>query len=51
MKPGVYERKNEIDSIAAVIQLIVNYYSEIQDSSIFDDHFDLAMEKISIYIE
>jgi meiotically up-regulated gene 157 (Mug157) protein len=36
MHPLVYERKFEIDSLAAVLYLISEYYKVTQDSTIFD---------------
>ena len=39
MKPGVHERKYELDSLAAVLRLAVGYYEATKDASIFDAHF------------
>lgn len=45
-KPGVHERKWEIDSLCAVVRLIDGYYQQCQDQSIFTDELDQAMRLI-----
>ena len=43
MKLGVDERKFEIDSLAAVIKLQVEYYQETKDNSIFTENYKKAL--------
>ncbi|WP_147678040.1 glycoside hydrolase family 125 protein [Algibacter pacificus] len=42
-KPGVHERKWEIDSLCYAIRLSYGYYKETGDTSIFDEDWDKAM--------
>lgn len=46
MKPGVHERKWEIDSLCYAIRLSYGYWKETGDSSIFDDKWNKAMLSI-----
>lgn len=46
MKPGVFERKFEIDSLCYPIQLAYLYYLNTGDSSIFDGKFLKVVNKI-----
>jgi len=43
MKPGVHERKYELDSLAAVLRLAAGYYEATQDAAPFDEHFLRAL--------
>ena len=45
-KPGVHERKWEIDSLCYVIRLSYHYYQTTKDVSPFDEHWDKAMRLI-----
>lgn len=45
-KPGVHERKWEIDSLCAVVRLITGYVQAAGDKSIFTDKLDQAMRLI-----
>ncbi len=44
--PGVHERKWEIDSLCYVVRLSYRYYELSGDSSVFDKHWDKAMQLI-----
>jgi len=46
MKPGVHERKYELDSLASVLRLATGYYEVTGDSSPFDDEFLQAVRLI-----
>lgn len=46
MKPGVHERKWEIDSLCYVIRLAHGYWKATGDTSIFDDKWKEAMKLI-----
>jgi meiotically up-regulated gene 157 (Mug157) protein len=46
MKPGVFERKWEIDSLCYSVSLIYEYYKKTGDRSVFDAPFDKAMKLI-----
>ena len=46
MKPGVHERKWEIDSLCYVIRLSHGYYTETSDASIFNKKWQEAMDLI-----
>jgi len=43
VKPGIHERKYEIDSLCYVVRLAYGYYKETGDTSIFDEAWDKAM--------
>lgn len=44
-KPGVHERKWEIDSLCYAVRLSYGYYKETGDSSVFDTTWDEAMRE------
>ncbi len=46
MKPGVHERKWEVDSLCYVIRLSYHYWKTTGDSSIFDDEWKKCMRLI-----
>jgi meiotically up-regulated gene 157 (Mug157) protein len=46
MKPGLHERKYELDSLCYVIRLAYRYWKETGDISIFDTEWDSAMRMI-----
>lgn len=46
MKPGIHERKWEIDSLCYVMRLSYHYWKTTGDSSVFDDHWRDAMKLI-----
>lgn len=46
MKPGIHERKWEIDSLCYPIRLAYGYWKETQDTSPFDDKWVSAQQKI-----
>ena len=46
MKPGVHERKWEIDSLCYVVRLANEYYRITNDASVFDKDWDKAMRLI-----
>lgn len=46
LKPGVHERKWEIDSLCYVIRLAYGYYEITGDTSCFDEDWDSAMRLI-----
>ena len=46
MKPGIHERKWEIDSLCYVIRLAHGYWKSIGDVSIFDGDWKNAMKLI-----
>ena len=43
MKPGVHERKWEIDSLCYVMRLSYHYWKTTGDASIFDEDWKNAM--------
>ena len=43
MKPGIHERKWEIDSLCYVMRLSYSYWKTTQDSSVFDSDWKKAM--------
>ena len=45
-RPGVHERKWEIDSLCYVVRLSHKYYELTNDVSVFDDNWDKAMRLI-----
>lgn len=45
-KPGVHERKWEIDSLCYVVRLSYNYFKETGNTSIFDNDWQKAMRLI-----
>jgi uncharacterized protein len=45
-KPGVHERKWEIDSLCYVVRLAHEYYQITKDASVFDKDWDRAMRLI-----
>lgn len=45
-KPGIHERKWEIDSLCYVIRLSHQYFRLTSDSSVFDSQWDAAMKLI-----
>jgi hypothetical protein len=47
MKPGVHERKWEIDSLCYVVRLAHEYYRLTKDASVFDADWDKAMHVIA----
>ena len=46
MRPEVYERKWEIDSLCYPIRLAYEYWKRTGDTSVFDEHWLTAMENI-----
>ena len=46
MKPGVHERKWEIDSLCYTIRLAYNYWKTTGDTSPFDAHWEKAIKSI-----
>lgn len=44
MKPGIHERKWEIDSLCYPIRLAYGYWKATGDTSVFDDEWTTAME-------
>ncbi|MCW5913996.1 MAG: glycoside hydrolase family 125 protein [Chitinophagaceae bacterium] len=46
MKPGVHERKWEIDSLCYPIRLAYGYWKETGDSSVFDKEWEHAMSLV-----
>ncbi len=46
MKPGIHERKWEIDSLCYPIRLAYSYWKTTGDTSVFDKEWDEAMELI-----
>jgi meiotically up-regulated gene 157 (Mug157) protein len=45
MKPGVHERKWELDSLCYCIRLAYQYWKMTGDNSVFDDHWKKAMHR------
>ncbi len=45
-KPGVHERKWEIDSLCYAVRLAYGYYNETGDTSVFDKDWDKAMRSV-----
>ena len=48
MKPGVHERKYELDSLAAVLRLAAGYHEATQDPAPFDDLF---LESLTLILD
>lgn len=46
MRPGVHERKYELDSLASVLRLVNGYYAATRDGTIFEDRVLRAIERI-----
>ncbi len=46
MKPGIHERKWEIDSLCYPIRLAYHYWKETNDATPFNEEWELAQEKI-----
>jgi len=46
MKPGIHERKWEIDSLCYVIRLAYHYWKYTGDTKIFDKDWEMAMKTI-----
>lgn len=46
MKPGIHERKWEIDSLCYPIRLAYGYWQQTGDSSVFDEHWVEAMKLV-----
>jgi hypothetical protein len=46
MKPGIHERKWEIDSLCYVMRLAYDYWKRTGDTSIFDEEWQKAMKVI-----
>ncbi len=46
MKPGIHERKWEIDSLCYPIRLSYHYYKQTKDASVFDDQWKAAAQLI-----
>ncbi len=45
-KPGIHERKYEIDSLCYAVRLIYGYYKQTNDSSVFNKQWDKAVRLI-----
>ena len=48
MKPGIHERKYELDSLAAVLRLAAGYYEATHDPTPFDDLF---LESLTLILD
>ena len=46
MKKELHERKWEIDSLCYPIRLVYHYWKELGDASVFDAHWEQAMEAV-----
>jgi uncharacterized protein len=46
MKPGIHERKWEVDSLCYVVRLAHGYWKSTGDASIFDENWQKAMKSI-----
>ncbi|HVX51561.1 MAG TPA: glycoside hydrolase family 125 protein [Chitinophagaceae bacterium] len=46
MKPGIHERKWEVDSLCYPIRLSYGYWKETGDTSVFDDQWIAAMQLV-----
>ena len=46
MKPGVHERKYELDSLASVLRLAAGYHEATGDATPFDEQFRAAIRRI-----
>ncbi len=46
MKPGVHERKYELDSLASVLRLATGYFETTGDATAFDTDFYAALDRI-----
>jgi len=51
MKPGIHERKYELDSLGAVLRLSRGYYDATGDASVFDARWQEAMDVIVAQIQ